>query len=142
MLSEPKKSEEQNVKDDISPNLMLKCELCDYICAKKDEMKEYKINRHQEVCHKVCTICGTSFLQNHELETERFNCTKCEKEFVLKWRLKKCTCKQINIVTIITIRRLARSNCFGANSSMRNLQPVISKTALIHSVNSNMRWML
>ena len=52
-------------------------------------MKEHKINRHQEVCHKVCTICGTSFLQNHELETERFNCTKCEKEFVLKWRLKK-----------------------------------------------------
>ena len=89
ILSEPKKSEEQNVKDDISPNLMLKCELCDYICAKKDEMKEHKINRHQEVCHKVCTICGTSFLQTHELETERFNCTKCEKEFVLK-----CTCNK------------------------------------------------
>ena len=79
MLSEPKKSEEQNVKDDISPNLMLKCELCDYICAKKDEMKEHKINRHQEVCHKVCTICGTSFLQNHELETHLKSHTESER---------------------------------------------------------------
>ena len=97
MLSEPKKSEQQNGQNgqnrqnDILPNLMLKCELCDYICAKKDEMKEHKINRHQEVCHKVCTICGTSFLQNHELEThlkshtesEIFNCAICGKEFIL-----------------------------------------------------------
>ena len=65
MLSEPKKSEQQNGQNgqnDISPNLMLKCELCDYICAKKDEMKEHKIDRHQEVCHKRCTICGKRFL--------------------------------------------------------------------------------
>ena len=36
MLSETKKSEQQNGQNgqnDISPNLMLKCELCDYICA-------------------------------------------------------------------------------------------------------------
>ena len=65
MLSEPKKSEQQNGKNGqhyIPPNLMLKCELCDYICAKKDEMKKHKIERHQEVCHKRCTICGKRFL--------------------------------------------------------------------------------
>ena len=62
ILSEPKKSEEQDVKDYISPNLMLKCELLDYICAKKEEMKEHKIDRHYEVCHKRCTICGKRFL--------------------------------------------------------------------------------
>jgi hypothetical protein len=53
---------------DISPNLMLKCELCDYICSKNDEMKKHKIDGHEEVCHERCTICGKKFLKNHELE--------------------------------------------------------------------------
>ena len=96
-LLESKTSEEQNVKDDISPDYVLKCDQCDYICPNKDEMKELENQRHEKICHKRCTICGKSFHQNHELEThlkshsesERFNCAKCGKEFVLKWRLRK-----------------------------------------------------
>ena len=82
---------------DNSPNLLLKCDLCDFICARKDEMKKRKTDKHKEVCHKRWTICGKSFHANHELEThlknhtesERFTCSICDKEFVLNWKLKK-----------------------------------------------------
>ena len=75
---------------------MFKCKLCDLPFNSKKSLKVHMREIHRPKFE--CKICEEIFGQNCELEVhlkekhneiEMFNCEKCEKKFVLKWRLTK-----------------------------------------------------
>ena len=75
---------------------LLSCNECDMAFKAKKDLKE-----HLQACHvrKVkCKICDESFDKNCHLEEhikenheadKMYECDKCEKTFILKWRMKK-----------------------------------------------------
>ena len=74
------------------------CDKCDHSCVKSTDMKKHKLDKHTMMCQaKQCKKCEKSVKENVELEnhiriqhdTEKCDCNKCGKTFVLKWRLRK-----------------------------------------------------
>jgi hypothetical protein len=76
----------------------IKCVNCDYSSTKHIELEKHITAKHVKVLQvKKCKFCKETFKENFELEShlkthkeaETYDCEKCDKTFVLKWRLRK-----------------------------------------------------
>ena len=84
----PKRPE--NTENDIE------CTLCDNAFGSRKSLKVHIASNHKKKI--TCKSCDETFVKNSDFElhvkgmhasTEKFECEKCDKSFVLKWRLRK-----------------------------------------------------
>ena len=86
----------QKIEQTIGSETNEKCRICDKTFNSRIKLRRHYIENHRQKIK--CKLCDETFEKNCDLEehikinhqsAECFKCEECDKDFVLKWRLKK-----------------------------------------------------